>query len=91
MKHDGGSGMVWGCISTSRVRDIVKIDGIMNAEKSRQILIHYAVGKQLIGKGFTFQHVNDPKNTANAVKSCLEGKTADRTLAVIERPLTVLP
>ena len=60
----------------------------MNAEKYRQVLIHHAIptGKRLIGNGFIFQHDNDPKHTANAVKSYLERKTADKTLTVMDWP-----
>ena len=45
-------------------------------EKSWQVLINLAIpsGKCLIGNGFIFQHDNDPKHTANAVKSYLEKK-----------------
>ena len=59
----------WGCISASVVDDIVRIDGITNAEKYREVLIHYAIpsGKRLIGNGLqVFQYHNDPKHTANA-------------------------
>ena len=78
VKHGGGSVLVWGCISASGVGDIVRIEGIMNAEKYRQVLIHHAIasGKCLFGKGFIFQHENDPKHSANAEKSYLERKTA---------------
>ena len=60
----------------------------MNAEKCRQFLIHHAIpsGKHLIGNGFIFQHDNDPKHTANPVKSYLERKTADKTLTVKHWP-----
>ena len=80
MKHGGGSVLVWGCISASGVDNIVRLDGIMNAEKFRQVLIHHAIpsGKHLIGNGFIFQHGNDPKHTANA------RKTADKTLTVMD-------
>ncbi|KAF7657457.1 hypothetical protein LDENG_00026710 [Lucifuga dentata] len=80
MKHGGGSGMVQGCISAVGVGDIVKIDGIMNAAKSRQILIHHAVSGKQLSADWERQHDNDPEHTANAVKSHLERKTADRTL-----------
>ena len=52
----GGSVLVWGCISASGFGDIVQIDGIMNAEKYRQFLIHNDIpsGKWLIGNGFIF-------------------------------------
>ena len=49
---------------------------------------HHAIpsGKCLIGNGFIFPYHNDPKHTANAVKSYLERKTADKTLTVMEWP-----
>ena len=54
----------------------------MNAEKYRQFLIHHAIpsGKCLIGNGFIFQHDNNPKDTANAIKSYSESETVDRTI-----------
>ena len=78
--------LVWGCISAIDVVDIVQIDGIMNAEKYRQVLIHHAIpsGKHLIGNSFIFQHDKDPKLTA--LKSYLERKTADKTLTVMDWP-----
>lgn len=42
-KEGGASVMVWGYISASWVRDPIKIDGMMNMEKYRQILIHHAI------------------------------------------------
>ena len=73
VKHGGGSIQVWGCISAGGVGDLVRIDGIMNAEKYRQILIHHAIpsGRRLIDPRFTFQQDNDPKHTANKVKRYL--------------------
>ncbi len=66
--------------------DIVQINGIMKVEKYRQVLICHAIpsGKCLIGNDFIFQHDNNPKHTANAVKSYLERKTADKTLTVMD-------
>lgn len=49
------------------VGDTAWIAGIMNAETHRQVII--PSGNCLIGNGFIFQHGNDPKHTANAVKS----------------------
>ena len=50
-KHGGGSLQVWGCISANGVGDLVRINGILNAEKYRQILIHHAIpsGRRVIG------------------------------------------
>ena len=33
VKHGGGSIIVWGCLTANGVSDLVRIDGIMNAEK----------------------------------------------------------
>ena len=43
-------------------------------------------GGRLIGKNFTLQHDNDPKHTANIIKTCLERKTVDGTLTVLDWP-----
>ena len=53
-----------------------------------QVLLHYAIpsGKRLTGNGFIYQHDNDPTHTANAVKSYLERKTADKILTVMDWP-----
>lgn len=65
--------MVWGCKSTSSVGDLVKSDGIMNAEKYHQMFMYHTTqsGKVLIGSGFTLQHDNNFKHTANACKAYL--------------------
>ena len=55
-----------GCISASDVGDIVRIDGITNAEKYRQDLINYAIpsGKRQIGNNL----FRVTKHAANASK-----------------------
>ena len=84
--HGGGSVQVWGCISAGGVGDLVRIDGIMNAEKYRQILIHHAIpsGRRLIGPRFTFQQDNDPKHTANKFKRYLKRKEDQCVLELME-------
>ena len=59
----------------------------MNAERYKQVIIHHAIpsGKRLIRNGFIIQH-DDPKHTANAVKSYLERKSADKILTVMDWP-----
>ena len=88
VKHGGGSIQVWGCISAGGVGDLVRIDGIMNAEKYRQIFIHHAIqsGRRLIGPRFTFQQDNDPKHTANKFKRYLKRKEDQRVLELMEWP-----
>ena len=88
VKHGGGSVLVRGCISASGVGDVVQIDGIMNAEEYKQVLFFHAIPyrKSQIGNVFIFQHDNNPKYTANAVKSYLVRKTADKTLTIMDWP-----
>ena len=57
--------MVSECLTANGVGDLVRIDGIMNAEKYGRILIHHAISsaRRLIGSGLIFQQDNDTKNT----------------------------
>ena len=68
--------MVWSCISANCFGSLVKIDGISNAAKYHQTLIHHSApsGKRLIDKGIFFQHDDDPRQTATIVKSYLNRK-----------------
>ena len=68
--------------------DLVRIDGIMNVEKYRQIFIHHAIqsGKRLIGPRFTFQQDNDPRHTAHKLKRYLKRKEDQAFLELIEWP-----
>ena len=88
VEHGGGSIQVWGCISAGGVGDLVRIDGIMNAKKYRQIFIHHAIqsGRRLIGPRFTFQQDNDPKHTANKFKRYLKRKADQAGLELMEWP-----
>ena len=56
VKHRGVSIMVCRCLTTNCMGDLVRVDRIMNAEKYRHILIHYAIlsGKRLIRNSFIF-------------------------------------
>lgn len=40
--HGGGCVMVWGCGEVRGVEDLVNNDGIMNAKKYFQLVIHHA-------------------------------------------------
>ena len=88
MKHGGGSLQVWGCISANGVGDLVRINGILNAEKYRQILIHHAIpsGRRMIGTKFILQQDNDPKHTANVIKNYLQHTEQQEVLEVMAWP-----
>ena len=69
VKYGGGSIIVCECSSANGVDDLVIMDGILNAENYKQILIHHAIhsDKGLICNGFIFQWNNDPKHTTQKV------------------------
>ena len=54
IKHGGGSLQVWGCLSSSGVGDLIKIEGQLTGERYVDILRHHAVssGMRLIGHNF---------------------------------------
>jgi DDE superfamily endonuclease len=82
VKHGGGSVMVWGCFMGGRTGDLHRIDGIMNQTQYKSVLQHHAIpsGLRLDGRGFVFQHDNDPKHTANTVKTYIQNKVNDGTM-----------
>ena len=71
VKQYGGSVQACGCISAVSVDDLVRIEGTMNADNDKQILIHNGIssGRRPLGDIFVFWHDNHPKHTANVVKT----------------------
>ena len=67
---------------------MVRINGVLNAEKYRQIHIHHAIpsGRRLIGPKFILQQDNDPKHTANVIKNYLQRKEEQEVLEVMVWP-----
>ena len=74
VKYGGSSIMVWVRLTANGVGDLVRIDGIKNAEKYWQILIRHAFpsGQRLIGNSFIFLQDNYPKHNEFKVKSYLK-------------------
>ncbi|GBM27501.1 Transposable element Tcb2 transposase [Araneus ventricosus] len=71
VKHGGGSVMVWGCMASTRVGNLVFIDDIMNHMVYLDILQNSLIesAKNLgIDGNFIFQHNNDPEHSACNVK-----------------------
>ena len=73
IKHGGGSLQVWGCLSSSGVGDLIKIEGRLTGERYVDILRHHAVssGMRLIGHNFILQQDNDPKHCSRVAKNYL--------------------
>ncbi|CAK9827571.1 Transposable element Tcb2 transposase [Anthophora retusa] len=71
VKHGGGGVMVWGCMSSSGVGELVFIDNIMDKYVYLDILknnVRKSVEKLNLGRQFVFQQDNDPKHTAYLVR-----------------------
>ena len=81
VKHGGGSVMVWGCFHGSGVGVLKRVEGTIDSEAYRQILIHQAMPelKKLISQEPThvrwiFQQDNAKPHTAKIVKQYLDTK-----------------
>lgn len=85
--------MVWSCISASRVQDLFKTDGILNAKMYHQLLIHH-LENILIRNGFIFQHDN-PKHPSKCQQfPCVHSISRPETLMKLlssERALRITP
>ena len=75
VKHEGGNLMLWGCFSAKGTGRLHRIEGRMNGAMYREILgnnLLPSVRALKIGRGWVFQHDNDPKHTAKATKEWLK-------------------
>ena len=70
MKHDGGSIMLWGCFSSEGTGKRVRIGGMTNGAKYREILEGFKLERR-----FTFQQDDHPNHTAKATLEWFKGET----------------
>lgn len=70
LKHGEENIKLWGCFSWYRVAPIVKIDGILDQEKYKDILQNHMVlfADENLPVTWVFQQDNDPNHTAKSVK-----------------------
>ena len=85
VKHGGGNIILWGCFSAKGTGRLHRIEGRMDRAMYREILANNllpSVRALKMGRGWVFQHDNDPKHTARATKEWLRKKH----LKVLEWP-----
>ncbi|KAI4875649.1 hypothetical protein NFI96_000346 [Prochilodus magdalenae] len=77
VKHGGGDIMFWGCFSAKDTGLLHRISGRMDGAMYRKILNDNLLPSARTlkkGRGWVFQHNNDPKHTAKATKEWLKQK-----------------
>ena len=65
--------MLWGCFTSAGAGKLVRIEGMMDGAKYREILFQSSRDLRL-GRRFTFHQNNDPKHTAKATLDWFKGK-----------------
>ena len=88
IKHGGGSLQVWGCLSSSGVGDLIKIEGRLTGECYVDILRHHVIssGMRLIGHNFILQQDNDPKHCSRVAKNYLNEMAEEGVLELMTWP-----
>jgi hypothetical protein len=77
--------MLWGCFSSAVTGKLVRIEGMMDDAKYREILegnLFQSSGDLRLGQKFTFQQDNDPKHIAKATLEWFK----EKHLNVLEWP-----
>ncbi|KAK6299813.1 hypothetical protein J4Q44_G00298460 [Coregonus suidteri] len=85
VKHGGGNIILWGCFFAKGTGRLHRIEGRMDGAMYREILANNllpSVRALKMGRGWVFQHDNDPKHTARATKEWL----CKKHLKVLEWP-----
>ena len=77
VKQSGGSIMLWVCFSSAGTGKLVRIEGMMDDAKYREILegnLFHSSRDLRLGRRLTFQQGNNPKHTAKATLEWFKGK-----------------
>ena len=76
-QHGGGSIMLWGCFSSAGTGNLVRIEGMVDGAKYREILegnLFQSDRDLRLQRRFPFQQNNDIKHTAKATFEWFKGK-----------------
>ena len=71
VKHEGGNIMLWGCFSAKGTGRLHHIEGLMYRKILNENLLPSARTLKM-GRGWVFQHDNDPKHASKATKERLK-------------------
>uniref|UniRef100_A0AAY5KGU3 Transposase Tc1-like domain-containing protein n=1 Tax=Esox lucius TaxID=8010 RepID=A0AAY5KGU3_ESOLU len=77
VEHGGGNIILWGCFSAKGTGRRHRIEGRMDGAMYRKTLANNLLPSERalkMGRGWVFQHDNDPKHTARATKEWLRKK-----------------
>ncbi|KAK3549101.1 hypothetical protein QTP70_031896 [Hemibagrus guttatus] len=77
VKHGGGNIMLWGCFSAKGPGRLIRVKERINGAMYREILSKNLLPSARalkMKRGWVFQHDNDPKHTARAMKEWLHKK-----------------
>lgn len=90
--YGGGSVMVWGCFSGAGIGSLVQINGIMTAEKYKNIMRDHMLpyATENLEDDWIYQQDNDPKHTAillmGSKKTKKKGWFKENGVEVLEWP-----
>ena len=89
VKHGGGSGLVWGCMSAASVENLVFINENMDQHVYLSILknnLDESANKLGLTGSFIFQQDIDPKHSAKHIKEWLIFKIANQLHTPAQSP-----
>ncbi|KAI4885686.1 hypothetical protein NFI96_017633 [Prochilodus magdalenae] len=75
VKFGGGSIMLWGCVASTGIGNLVKVEGCMDSSHYQQILetnVQESVTKLKLRRGWIFQQDNDPKHCSKSTNAFMQ-------------------
>ncbi|KAL0164053.1 hypothetical protein M9458_039806, partial [Cirrhinus mrigala] len=91
VKHGGGNIMHWGCFSAKGTGQMHHIKGTMDGAMYRKILGNNLLPSLKMGRGWVFQHDNDPKTHGQGNKGVAQEKKLIKVLEWSNQSLDLNP